>query len=522
MQNITEMDFFQQATNRICGSLDINDVLLECLLFFRPYFPIDLISMSLVDMDTHEAVPVATSIRKGRALKPVTQAYPLSQSDIGLIQNNTQEPVTIINDMAHDPPSKKAADIIGSDTLSMMVMTLEARKNTVGFVNIVACGINQYTPEHTFLLSLVKDPFTVALSNTLQHRELKRIKDKLVDDNLYLSSEIRQMASHQVVGRDSGLKEVMDMVDKVTELSNHILLLGETGVGKEVIANAIHYSSPRSQGPFIKVNCGAIPASLIDSELFGYEKGAFTGATNQRRGRFERGDGGTIFLDEIGELSLEAQVKLLRVIQNKEIERIGGSGAISLDIRIIAATHRNLEDLVRTGKFREDLWYRLNVFPITIPPLRHRTKDIRALVEHFIEKKSKEMNLNDVYTISVRALDIMQNYPWPGNVRELENIVERALIHRTFSIIEDWLYGNGDQCHPMKEAPTTSVNLNPQQLDLNDMVRKHIEYVLKLKSGKIYGKNGAAEALGVNPSTLRNRMEKLGIRYKKTKPSVAN
>ncbi len=216
----------------------------------------------------------------------------------------------------------------------------------------------------------------------------------LADDNRYLHRELFRLAGDEIVGADFGLKGAMEMVRQVASLNSPVLLLGETGVGKDVIANAIHYSSPRKDGPFVKVNCGAIPETLLDSELFGHEKGAFTGALSQRRGRFERANKGTIFLDEIGELPSQAQVRMLRVLQYKEIERVGGTNPISVDIRLIAATNRDLEEMVRAKQFREDLWFRLNVFPIRIPPLRERREDIPALVRHFIERKSRELRLS--------------------------------------------------------------------------------------------------------------------------------
>src|SRR5512136_2879197 len=262
----------------------------------------------------------------------------------------------------------------------------------------------------------------------LRHQEVIRLKDMLADDNRYLFNELRSASGDEIVGSDFGLKTVIEMVQQVAPLDSPVLLLGETGTGKEVIANAIHYSSPRKDGPFIKVNCGAIPETLIDSELFGHEKGAFTGAVSQRRGRFERADRGTIFLDEIGELPPQAQIRLLHVLQRKEIERVGGTSSIPVDIRIISATNRNLEEMIASGRFREDLWFRLNVFPIMIPPLRQRKEDIPALVHHFIDRKSVELKLTEKTALAPGAVDRLIAYDWPGNVRELENIIERALI----------------------------------------------------------------------------------------------
>jgi transcriptional regulator with GAF, ATPase, and Fis domain len=299
------------------------------------------------------------------------------------------------------------------------------------------------------------------------------------------------------------------MVRQVAPLDSPVLLLGETGVGKEVIANAIHYSSGRSEGPFIKVNCGAIPETLLDSELFGHEKGAFTGAVSQRRGRFERASGGTIFLDEIGELRAEAQVKLLRVLQNKEIERVGGTHPLPVDIRIIAATHRDLKKMVAEGQFREDLWYRLNVFPLMIPPLRERKIDIPTLVSHFVNVKSREMGLHPVPTLAPGAIDILTSYEWPGNVRELENMVERALImagRGPLSFIELQGIGRTEQ---REEFP-----LSPRSFpSIDEVMAGHIRRALQIASGRVEGEKGAAKLLGLKPSTLRNRMNKLGISY---------
>jgi transcriptional regulator with GAF, ATPase, and Fis domain len=311
------------------------------------------------------------------------------------------------------------------------------------------------------------------------------------------------------------MKYVLELVKQVAPLNNTVLLLGETGTGKEIIANAIHFASPRKEGPFIKVNCGAIPENLIDSELFGHEKGAFTGAISEKRGRFERANAGTIFLDEIGELPHQAQVRLLRVIQNREIERVGGTRPISVDIRIIAATHRNLETMISENKFREDLWFRLNVFPLVIPPLRQRREDIPALTYYFLKRKSLELGLGDPPAVAPGALSRLAEYPWPGNVRELENLVERELIRHKRGRIS---FGT---LEPKKLSPTASTanrklnNLPTTNLD--EMTRNHITMVLQMTGGKVHGPNGAAELLGMKSSTLRARMDKLGIPYGRRK-----
>jgi transcriptional regulator with GAF, ATPase, and Fis domain len=365
----------------------------------------------------------------------------------------------------------------------------------------------------------LNEPFAVAVSNTLQHQEILRLKDLLADDNRYLQRELLRLSGDEIVGAEFGLKGVMELVRRVASLSSPVLLLGETGAGKDVVANAIHYSSPRKDGPFVKVNCGAIPESLLDSELFGHEKGAFTGALFQRRGRFERANHGTIFLDEIAELPPQAQVRMLRVLQYKEIERVGGTTTISLDVRLIAATNRNLEEMMRAREFREDLWFRLNVFPIRIPPLRERKADIPALVHFFVQRKSRELRLASPPSLARDVIDRLMNYPWPGNVRELENVLERALILSKGDVLtfDD----------PIREPPEGNAfhehREEDQPLNLDEAMARHIRRVLKMTNGKVHGRGGAAELLGINPSTLRNRMNQLGIPYgrksRKSKPS---
>ena len=301
------------------------------------------------------------------------------------------------------------------------------------------------------------------------------------------------------------------MARKVAPLDSPVLLLGETGTGKDVLANVIHYSSSRCDGPLISVNCGAIPDTLIDSELFGHEKGAFTGATSKKRGRFERADKGTIFLDEIGELPPQAQVRLLRVLQNSEFERVGGSEPVSVDVRIISATNRNLEKMVKDGAFREDLWFRLNVFPIVIPPLRERKEDIPALTYHFLERRSRQMKIPATPALAPSAMDRLKTYHWPGNVRELENIIERALILKPEGPLKFSILEIPKQEEMVSGEAEGRSNLPNNSLELDTALSDHIKRVLKMTGGQIHGPGGAAELLNINPSTLRSKIKKLGI-----------
>jgi transcriptional regulator with GAF, ATPase, and Fis domain len=281
------------------------------------------------------------------------------------------------------------------------------------------------------------------------------------------------------------------------------LITGETGTGKELVARAVHSASLRKDRPLIKVNCAALPASLIESELFGYEKGAFTGATSRKLGRFELANGGTIFLDEIGDLPLESQVKLLRTIQEGEIERLGGTRTIKIDVRIIAATNRNLKQEIEKGSFREDLWYRLNVFPITVPPLRQRKDDIPPLTDHFARKAAKKFG-KKIDSVSAGAMRALEEHSWPGNIRELENVIERAVIH---------CQGNVLHLSERFETPPETLAESPESntKSLEEIEREYIIRILESTGGRIEGRNGAAKILGLNPSTLRTRMIKLGI-----------
>jgi formate hydrogenlyase transcriptional activator len=335
--------------------------------------------------------------------------------------------------------------------------------------------------------------------------EIHKMKDQLEAENIYFRQETK-MRHHfdSIIGTSDALKYVLYRVEQVAPTDTTVLILGETGTGKELIAAAIHNMSPRRDRSLITVNCAALPANLIESELFGREKGAFTGADTQQIGRFEIANGSTIFLDEIGELPLEMQSKLLRVIQHNEFERLGSSHTVKVDVRIIAATNRNLEEEVRNGRFRQDLYYRLNVFPITVPPLRQRTEDIPLLVQAFIERYARKLG-KQITSIQKEMLKELQAYPWPGNVRELESIIERAVILCPGPVLQ--LADKLD----ISSSPLSSM------MTLEDMERTQILKTLSKSRWRINGENGAAAILGLNPSTLRGRMHKLGIVRPETK-----
>jgi hydrogenase-4 transcriptional activator len=315
-----------------------------------------------------------------------------------------------------------------------------------------------------------------------------------------------------IVGADAGLADVMRQVEQVAPTPAPVLILGETGSGKEVVARAIHDRSTHQNGPILRVNCGAIPSELVDSELFGHERGSFTGASAQRLGWFERADGGTLFLDEIGELPLAAQVRLLRVLQDGVFERVGGSGSVRVDVRIVTATHRDLGAMVRTGQFRQDLWYRINVFAIRLPPLRERIGDIAALADHFATRAAQRFGAPLPLEISRSDLALLEQYDWPGNVRELAAVMERAAIlggGKRLDIARALGLRSDSTLSTTPIASNTNGSAFPT---LDDAVRTHITQALERCAGRIDGPRGAARLLAIHPNTLRSRMEKLGMR----------
>lgn len=343
----------------------------------------------------------------------------------------------------------------------------------------------------------------IAIKNARLFDEVKRLNERLKAENVYLQEEIKlEHNFEEIISQSETMKRIFLKIEQVASTDATVLVLGETGSGKELIARAVHYLSQRKDHPLVKVNCAALPASLIESELFGHEKGAFTGALTQKIGRFELADCGTIFLDEIGDLPLELQAKLLRILQEGEFERLGNAQTTKVDVRIIAATNRDLEQAIKEGGFREDLYYRLNVFPVRIPPLRDRKEDIPLLVRYFAGKYAAKLG-KQIDRIPQKVLNALQNYYWPGNVRELENIMERAVIlspKRTLNI-DNSFYKQG-----RNKAENVAANT------LADIERNHILKTLEACNWRIDSKDGAAEQLGLPPSTLRGRMEKLGIK----------
>jgi formate hydrogenlyase transcriptional activator len=358
-------------------------------------------------------------------------------------------------------------------------------------------------PREIEFLKQIADQVAIAIDNAFAYAEGIQLKEQLSREKLYLEDEIQsEQGFEEIVGRSPGIRAVLRNIELVAPTDSTVLIYGETGTGKELIARAIHERSPRSSKPFVKLNCAAIPTGLLESELFGHERGAFTGAIMQRIGRFELANHGTAFLDEIGEISLELQPKLLRVLQEREFERLGSARTIKTDARLIAATNRNLEDCVQDGTFRADLFYRLNIFPIHMPALRERREDIPLLVRHFAQQCARRMH-RSIDAIESETMEELVRYPWPGNIRELQNVIERSVILSPGPVLRVPIAALGSRCISDEEETSKRT--------LKEAEREHIISILKKTNWVVSGPQGAAARLGMNRSTLQFRMKKLGI-----------
>jgi transcriptional regulator with GAF, ATPase, and Fis domain len=411
----------------------------------------------------------------------------------------------------------------------MLVGPLRSAVGPSGMLVALAEAGGSFTSSHRGTFSQLLEPLAVALENDARFHELKSLREAAEADRDTLLSRLgKQDVNEEVVGARTGLRHVMERVELVAQSDVPVLILGETGTGKEVVSRAIHARSKRADGPFLRVNCGAIPPELVDSQLFGHEKGSFTGAAEQHQGWFERADRGTLFLDEIGELPLPAQVRLLRVLQDHQIERVGGRSPLHVDVRIVAATHRDLSAMVQEKTFREDLWYRINIFPILLPTLRERLEDIPALVRHFAVRAATRFGLPAVEPTDA-DLRLLAEYDWPGNIRELGAVIDRAAIlggGRRLDVGTALGLGRPAAAPPRSPpADATLYEVVPEEpaaatpppastgaiVPLATAMRQHIERALTATHGRIEGRRGAAALLDINPHTLRARMRKLGI-----------
>src|SRR6266705_2027508 len=422
-----------------------------------------------------------------------------------------------------DTYSSEVVSILRAEGLQAVCsVPLIHRDRTIGTLNLASRRLDAFTQADVELLQPVGAQIAIAVENALAFKEIDALKDKLAVEKLYLEEEIRsELNFEEIVGESAVLKRALGQVELAAPAATTVLLLGETGTGKELFARAIHNLSPRRDRTFVKINCAAIPSGLLESELFGHEKGAFTGAINQKIGRFELADRGTLFLDEVGDIPLELQPKLLRVLQEQEFERLGGTRTQRVDVRVVAATNRDLSKLVAQRAFRNDLYYRLNVFPIQIPALRERHEDIPLLVQYFVQRFSRSLN-KEVEYIPAEAMDVLASYSWPGNVRELENLIERAVLLSPAKALRIPISelkssalataAGADSSSFSSASFPSSASLTSSISTLEEAERQHILRALKQTQWRIAGTKGAATLLAMKRTTLQARMRKLGIR----------
>jgi PAS domain S-box-containing protein len=429
---------------------------------------------------------------------PVGIEIPHKNTGIGRVLEERRP--LVIRDWSLEPVVGPMSVLVEHGIRSAVMAPLLGKYGAIGSVNVFSVTPGQYSVDDAEFLTQVGGQFALAIENMLAHEEIARLKAKLEQENIYLQEEISsQLQFEELVGHSAALRTIADAVQTVAPTEATVLITGETGTGKELVARAIHNISPRRAKALVRVNCAALPSGLIESELFGHEKGAFTGAIARRIGRFELANGGTIFLDEIGDLPTDLQTKLLRVLQEGEFERVGSAHTIKVDARVIAATNQNLTAAMRDGRFRQDLFYRLSVFPIVLPPLRDRRDDIPALVRHFVMKCGRKL-AKRIETVPTPVMDALSAYSWPGNVRELENVIERAVI-----------VSRGTQLELSGWTPPLDDQTGSGVATLEDVERHHIRDVLQQCGWRVSGEHGAAKLLGLKPTTLEARMKKLEI-----------
>jgi formate hydrogenlyase transcriptional activator len=497
-----------ELTNHVVSNLDFRDLLRAVVAGTRRVMGCDGVGITLPDSDnTHLRIyaldfPFKDESHHEESLVPMDEDVSGAVFRTGKLWCGSVQEARRLG----------MKDTAQAEVGTVCVLPLVSRGRVLGTFGVVKYQDNAFTGDIEFLSQIGKQ-VAIAVENALAFGQIRELKDQLAREKLYLEDEIRtEMNFAQIIGNSASLRRVLKNVETVAPTDSTVLIYGETGTGKELIARAIHDLSPRKSKPFVKLNCAAIPTGLLESELFGHEKGAFTGAIAQRIGRFEVANGGTIFLDEIGEIPLELQTKLLRVLQEREFERLGSSRTLRTDARLIAATNRDLEAMVSEQKFRSDLFFRLNVFPVHVPPLRERQGDIPVLVRHFTQQFARRMK-KAMSTIPSAAMDALCRYHWPGNIRELQNVIERAVIISagpTLSVdVSDLKFPNAD---PPVEKPASPKSTNGALHDvLEETERQQILKALKESNWVVAGTNGAAAHLGMKRSTLQLRMHKLGI-----------
>jgi formate hydrogenlyase transcriptional activator len=513
-----------EINNLLVSTRDTTALFKGIVSSLRPVVQHDYTSLALVDQATGLLKIHALDVPFPAAAPKTEFAIPLDGSPAGKAIASGQVLVARREeiDRFHPEVSRFLRDQ-GVQVVCCVPLATHAR--TFGTINFASRNPEAFSTPDVELLKQVSTQVAIALENVLAFKEIDALKDKLAVEKLYLEEEIRtEFNFEEIIGESPLLRRTLSQVELAAPAGTTVLILGETGTGKELIARAIHNLSSRRERTFVKVNCAAIPAGLLESELFGHERGAFTGALTQKIGRFEFADRGTLFLDEVGDLPLELQPKLLRVLQEQEFERLGGNRTQRVDVRVVAATNTDLAALVAERKFRNDLYYRLNVFPIHVPPLRERPEDVPLLVRYFVQKISRRQNKTVAYVPS-DVMDALVNYPWPGNVRELENLIERAVllspgnelrvpladINESSRSASAFLASPVDFARPAAPQPAPALPPPGNVSTLDEAQRQHILRVLRETRWRIAGPKGAAAILGMKRTTLQARMRKLGI-----------
>ncbi|TAM83059.1 MAG: PAS domain S-box protein [Acidobacteria bacterium] len=489
-----------EISNRLISHLNLEDLLNAIAASLRQIKEYDYAGLALYDPAIQKLRVYALPLASHKNLIHEELLLSMENSPAGWAIK-ARRPLVLNRVHEDGRPFEIPANLIKQGVLSACRIPLIHRDRVLGTLNLASLQEGAFSDEEVSLLGQIANQIALALRNAISFRQLSELKEKLADEKQYLEAEIRSRSNFgEIVGQSAALKQVLEQVETVAPTDSTVLILGETGTGKELIARAIHGLSRRREEAFITVNCSALPAGLLESELFGHEKGAFTGSTSRKIGRLELAHRGTLFLDEVGDIPLDLQPKLLRALQERQFERLGSSQTINVDVRLLAATNRDLEMMVDGGRFRSDLYYRLNVFPIMLPPLRERAGDISLLARYFLEKYSRRMG-KKIDSISSEVLHGLSRYSWPGNIRELEHYIERAVILTTGPLL---------QVPPLeskfkKKSKPASANT------LADAEREHILRILRETNGIVGGPRGAAARLGLKRTTLASKMQRLGI-----------
>jgi len=488
--------------NNHVAKLDIDDVLRSASASIRSYFGCDSVAFWVLNEETGQLQKMVHDFPGGKGQMAAVASADLSAAELDF-EKLRQRKAEIWSFEDFDKLPAALREPLKAESIKSLAFACLATGNRpLGVLSMASRKITAFGQEDLDLLAEIGTQISLALDNALAYGRLHASATRLEEERLYLESEIESEYNFEdIVGKSAAIRKVLDQVAIVAPTSSTVLLHGETGTGKELVARALHNLSPRRERTFVRLNCAAIPSGLVESELFGHEKGAFTGALIQKRGRFELADHGTLFLDEIGDITMDLQPKLLRALQEQEFERLGSTKTIRVDVRLIAATHRDLEGMIRNNQFREDLFYRLRVFPIEIPPLRERREDIQLLVHFFVSRLSRRMQKR-IRSVPRPAMEALVNADWPGNIRELENFIERCVI-----------LTQGDELNvPHAELRRSAAHtVFPAASTFEQAEREAIVDALKTASGRIAGKGGAAERLGLKRTTLQNKMRRLSI-----------